>query len=749
MAKRTNSDALYGRQNEVEVGIGQGRAVIRVDAPAQTRLQIDLEATPASGAPVLRHRLVYGPPIARRVSLWQRLQALRVRPAFRLNEAVLLISLAFLVYLATRLIALQSYPIYFFTDEAVQTTLAADLVRDHFRAGGELLPAFFRNAYQYNLGTSVYLQVLPYLLFGKSILVTRGTSVLISLIAAVSLGLSMRNIFQSPYPWAAVLFLSITPAWFLHSRTAFETSVATSFYAGFFYTYLLYRTKNPRALYAAVVFGALVFYSYSPARMVILVTAVLLFLSDIRYHWQQREIVLRALGLVFLAALPFLRFQIIHPQENLRHLEVLNSYWIQNIPLKEKLGTYFSQYALGLDPFYWFLELNGDMARHVMTGYGHLLRASLPFAVIGLLVAIRRIRQAPYRAVLLSLLAAPAGGALVEIGITRVLIMVIPAAVISGLGLAAVLEWVRKRWRFSKNMVALPVFALMAGFNFWMVRDAVVNGPFWRTDYGLGGMQWGASEIFGKIQEMAEENPSQLISLSPSWANGTDTIAQFFFEDALPFRMESIDGYFDRKVPLDHNRVFIMIPEEYERVIQSPKFRNIKVDQILEYPNGQPGFYFVRLEYSAEIDAILAKESAERRILQEEEVVIQGASARVRYSSLDMGPIKNLFDGDLRTLVRTFEANPLKVEITFEQLRTITGLRARIGGTATRLTYRLLDEDGRLIAAGETSAAEAPDPRWLDIGIEAAPGCKRVLLEVRSIHDLEPAHVHLWEIELQ
>ena len=746
MTENLDSHPQVVPANEATVEVGGGRVHIRVKAPQQTQLRIDLEAASSTRTPVIQRSLGYGVPLAAGASFSRWFAVWRERVRTHWDTAAVLSGCALIVYLITRWIALPEYPIYFFSDEAVQTTLAADLIRDHLRAGGELLPALFKNAYQYNLGTSVYLQVVPYLMFGTSIWVTRGVSALVTLIAAFSLWLAMKKVFHSAYPWSAVLLLSITPAWFLHSRTAFETGVATAFYAGFFYTYLIYRTQKPQMLYGSVVFAALSFYSYSPARLVVLITSVLFFFSDLKYHWQQRKIVLGALGLVLLAALPFLRFEMNHPQENVRHLEVLNSYWIRDISLQEKLGIYFREYLHGLDPAYWYSALSGDMPRHVMKGYGHLLRATLPLGLIGLILVLSRIRQAPYRAVLLALLAAPSGGALVKIGITRVLILVIPAALISALGLAAVMGWVQKRWQLSRWKVGLPVFVLLAGFNFWMLRDALVNGPFWHTDYGLGGMQWGARQIFGEIREMTSKNPRIKISLSPSWANGTDAIAQFFFEAPMPFQMESIVGYFDQRRTLDGSRVFIMIPEEYEKVIHSLKFTNVQVDQIINYPNGQPGFYFVRLEYSEAFDAILAQESAQRRILQEAEVKIDGQPAMVKYSFLDMGTAGNLFDRNPLTLVRTFEANPLRLEITFDQPRTLSGIKARIGGTATIFSFRLVDSDGKVMYSDQQDVKETPDPRWLEFTFTPHQDCRQVFIEVKSTRDKEPAHVHLWEI---
>ena len=160
----------------------------------------------------------------------------------------ILFGLAILVYLSTRLIGLTQFPIYFFTDEAIQTIQAQDFIHNGFRNGDQdLFPTYFVNGNQYNLSLSVYMQVIPYLIFGKSEEVTRGTAVFSTLIAAICIGLILKNIFKVKYWWAGTLLLSIAPAWFLHSRTAFETALMVSMYSGFIYFYLrlpVYPPKN-------------------------------------------------------------------------------------------------------------------------------------------------------------------------------------------------------------------------------------------------------------------------------------------------------------------------------------------------------------------------------------------------------------------------------------------------------------------------------------------------------------------------
>ncbi|MBA4376560.1 MAG: hypothetical protein C0401_10375 [Anaerolinea sp.] len=661
-----------------------------------------------------------------------------------------LIAAALVVYLVSRFIGLSSYPIYFFTDEAVQTVLAADLVRDGFHSyTKELLPAFLVNGGQFNLGTSVYAQILPWLMFGKSIWVTRGTSVLITLLAALAVGLTMKNIVKSRYAFAAILLLSITPAWFLHSRTAFETAMAVSFYAAFLYTYLKYREGSPRHLIAAVVFGALGFYSYSPAQMVMAVTALGLLISDWRVHLKNWKMILIGAGVAALLAIPYIRFLILHPDENTRHLQILNSYWIQSIPFIKKLGIYFSEYLKLLNPFYWFIPNQIDLERHMMKNYGHLLRWSLPFFLLGLGIAIRKIKMPQNRVFLIALLAAPSGAALAGAGITRALFLVIPAVILTTIGLDQILTWLEK-WKTPRAILIAIIFLGLSTFNGFMVQDALVNGPLWYKNYGLAGQQYGANQVFSEIKQMVRANPHQKIFLSPSWSNGTDVLARFFFDDPLPFEMGSLDGFLYEKREISEDQVFILIPEEMELARTSGKFKNIQELDILPYPNGDPGFYIVTLQYADNIDEILLIEhNVRQQLLKTELTNVDGDQLIVQYPQLDMGNIEALFDGNYNTLARTFEANPMKLMITLENSITINQVAIRIGGTASTLEVQIVPADGSTPVTLQKIVTESNDFRDILFGLEKPLDVTEIRISILNTHDVEPAHVHVWEVSIK
>ncbi len=264
-----------------------------------------------------------------------------------------------------------------------------------------------------------------------------------------------------------------------------------------------------------------------------------------------------------------------------------------------------------------------------MKGYGYLLWATIPLLLIGLVVFIRKIRQSRCRSVLIALLAAPCGAALVAVGITRVLTLVIPAAILSAIGLSFLLRWIEK---LVKNNLTprLVVFVLLAGFNGYMVWDALVNGPLWFADYGINGMQYGATQIFDEVRQYLAVSPETHIILSPTWANGTDVLARFFFNDPAPFTLGSIQGFITERQPLDQHTLFVMTPDEFELAQSCGKFQDILVEKTIPYPDGEPGFYFVRLRYVDNIAAIFAAEEATRRIPQQADVLIDGQLAHVK-----------------------------------------------------------------------------------------------------------------------
>jgi hypothetical protein len=726
---------------------------LHADLPAGMQVRVSVEGRAADGSPLERKQVVLeGEGLSRQIELELAAQTgLRSRLArsWRTHGAIWLLVGALVVYLFTRLYALADYPIYFFTDEANQTLLADDFLRAGLKNEvGDFLPTYFKNVYQYNLSLSVYLQVLPAILFPRSIEITRGISALVTLLAPLWLGLALLRVYRSPAPWLGVLLLTITPAWFLHSRTAFECSLGVTFYAGMLYYYLRYRAGSSRAVYGAVLCAALAFYSYSPAEVVVAVTLILWGVSDLRFHWQKRGLLLRAAVLGLLCLLPYARFQLMHPTETFHHLTQLGSVFNLPVPWTEKLSLYFQQYLHGLSPVFWYAP-GQDIPRHIMGDFGNLLIFTFPLGIAAVGLAAWRWRRWEYRIPLLAVLAVPSGAALVGIGVTRTLFMVIPMALLTALVSGKLLAWATRRWHINLRFLSAELWIAMAGFAIFLLYSALTFGPTWSTDYGLGGMQYGARQVFGAAQRYADDHPGAQVYVASSWANGTDLIARFLLPDSSPVAIEGIDHWLEQKQPLNDGMLIILPPEELERAQKSAKFSLIQVVDTLPWPDGRVGFYMVHLRYVDNIDQIMAAEFEDQRSLQTASLTVGGGPLLVKYSRLDMGQITDIFDGDLKTLMRTMAANPLELQIEFASPRRMTGLWMQIGGEASTLDVSADVAGSDQPSQWHLQVDNSPTPRPVEVDFEGELDVLRLDIHLKNTDSGEPAHVHLWELTFQ
>jgi hypothetical protein len=665
--------------------------------------------------------------------------------------ALVLFGLGLAVYLFTRLYAIDRFPIYFFADEAIHSVLAQDLVdRDFKDVQGRAFPLYFEAAgNRWTPLLSVYVHVFTESIAGKSVVVNRATSSLVSLLAAVSVSLILGLVFKARYWWMGGLLLALAPAWFLHSRTGFETVMMSSFFACFLLCYLLYRTRNPRYLFAAVLFGAATFYTYSNGQMIMVAAGALLLLSDLRYHIKHWRTALLAGLLIVALAVPLIRFQKTQPASMTTHLRAISSYWFEAKPLTAKLEQFGKTYLYGLSPQYWFIPNEHDLERHRMKGYGNMALPFLPFFVTGVGLCLWRFRSAPHRDVLLALLATPAGASLVDVGITRVLVFTVPATILVGLGIEATLSFIHKRVPrpLPYTASAAALFVVLAGASLWMLRDALVNGPLWYGDYGLYGMQYGAEQLFQEgVPAVLAENPSNRVMLTSTWANGADTFIRFFLPTAQQPRVQmlSIDYYMDDRRPIDNNTVLVMTPAEYQKAVSSGKFSRVDVERVLPYPDGSPGFYFARIEYSPNFEAILIPEREARVRPIEEPFVLDGQPVTIIHSPFDAGQLADVFDGDVFTLARGMAANPLIFDITFSEPRPVSKLVADFGSMDFVLHASLFAEpEGDSVYYREEYRDRPPDPHIEMPFVGAPEKVARIRLEIEQLDPPKDVHIHV------
>jgi hypothetical protein len=612
------------------------------------------------------------------------------------------------------------------------------------------LPTYFTIEGWVN-STSVYVQVLPFMIFGKSVVATRLVSAFITLLGALAASLLLRDVFKLKYYWAGIFLIVTTPAWFLHARTAFEYVEVGSFYSIFLYFYSRYRAGQLRSLYWAIIAGALTFYTHGLGQILMGVSGLALFIVDFRYHIhpERRKTVLNGLLLGAILLLPFIRYYIAHPGESVAQVKRRGSYWVNdNLSFVQKLGQFFSQYAYGLTPNYWYFSNSVDLNRHIMFNYGNGLLATLPLVIVGLVQTLKNIGKAHYRIVLIALLVSPIPASVVAIGMPRMVWMTLPLALLGAIGLAAILGWFEARWRIPTNWIASGLFILLAGFSFFMLRDALVNGPTWFQDYSLYGMQYGAKQVFQDVVRAGlEKDPSRRYIVSPSWANGTEQFVAFFIPPALQPRV-SMGQPIDFINALKSNKEdlhFVATADEYNRLVESSQFKDIKVEQTLNFPNNKPGFYVITLKVADNIEQIIAAEQESERKPIEESMNLNGQNVRIIHSPLGSGRLDDIFDDNPDSLARVLLANPFTFDLYPTQAIDTHSVTIQTGSlpnfTVTISLYAPGSDEPTIYT--QTYKDLPPDP-LVNINFDKGPAKSgRIYIEIKDNNSGNSSQIHV------
>jgi hypothetical protein len=284
-----------------------------------------------------------------------------------------------------------------------------------------------------------------------------------------------------------------------------------------------------------------------------------------------------------------------------------------------------------------------------------------------------------------------------------------------------------------------------------MLRTALVDGPTWSSNYGLYGMQYGAEQVFTAVAEELAKSPDTHVLVSPSWANNANVYLYFFLDSEQQKRAEigHISSYLDVKGQLTPDKLFVMAPEEYAQARASSKLIVSPPERILPYPDGRPGFYFVRMRYVDNVDAIFAAEREARQILQVGKVTIDGQEVQVRYSRLDIGRIVDIFDHNLTTLMRGLEANPLVIELTFPQPRSISSLNIAVAKMDFSVKVEVTPPNGTSPRSFTQTWRDIPGEPQVDFPLAGGPyQVSRLRIEIMDLNRQDEVHVHVREITL-
>ncbi|MHB8856305.1 MAG: hypothetical protein ACYC6K_06775 [Bellilinea sp.] len=667
-----------------------------------------------------------------------------------LRSGRLYAGIGLLLAAAVLLIGLTRFPAQVTPDEVYPSLRAVELIRNGFEGeDGALLPAFLRGGTPYELGTGVYLQVLPQLFRPNTLTWIRACNVLLGLLAGLLMAAWLRFGLRLRYSWVLLPLLAGTPAWFYFSRTGLDIMLAASLLLAALSCYGFYRSGRLGFIYGAVTLAMLAFYAEPAARLAVPTTVLLLTLLDWQYHRSHWRLMRRAQILTAALCLPLIIFLLRHPDGMLQELAASGSYLVSNISNWQKVGQFFLALLNTVDPIAWLAVDPNLPVVDRMGPYPPFPLLLALFTIWGGWLAVQRLHRPEYRLLWIGLLSAGVGAAPFGGKLPQILPAAPLLAAFAVIGLHAALDWLAQRWRKMPGWLPAPALLLAAGGgSLILLFSALTGSRNWLQDYGREGLQFGAAQVYGAAQAYADSHPQRKVLVWSEWSNDPDALRRFF----APYHLERIqNGFLDpflyRRDPAIGQYAFLLPADLYTQIQTSGKF-DIGTIKSIPYPNGRPAFALVELAYTPQFEQILAQESAERRALVTGEVKLGNDPVTVRYPALDIGVPGNLFDGSRVSLVRTAAANPLVVELIFPQPRRLQGVLLLLGAEPIKVTAILNPEDGgkRLVYSLQTKASDTMKEAQVDF--DGAHLVSSLRLEVLDEEAGEPAHVHLWEIQL-
>lgn len=564
--------------------------------------------------------------------------------------------------------AIDSYPIYFFCDEALHVVEAQKLLDTGTDRFGKAWPVFLEAFGMHELSLSVYLQMPFNYLFGFNEIAPRIRSGFCSVLLGIFLSLLTRPLTRIRVWWLWPLALVISSFWYLHSRTGFQLSLAGLCYGVFIISYLCWRerTSNWHCLAIAAVAAALGCYSYTATRGWVFCTTVLFLLLDWRLLLKSRKEVIKGVSPGILFMIPFAAVMIAHPDWLLARYHNLANSWQLHAASESWIENTYNL----LSPGFWFgreLQLTFDGGeRHRVAGLAYFPTALMPFFGIGFVISLLKRSVFPRFHIAAIALSGVFPAVTLEINPLRCLPVWFAIVILIFEGTNWVLEKCIQFSSILKEAGGGLVLAFFALISVYQHAWAVVSSPSYVTDYDGGGLQFGALEL-GQWMKENSIHPSRVrlgldIYLQPHITTavvaGTDFGAYRYL---VPGSLCSSDV---AETDLADRSALWVTRLRSDKLIEPGCPVTAVVRKIISTPTGIPSLYVYSLEAGSSLKEYLDQKKFERRNLRDSVGEIEGIPVNVRHNESNLGSIAEIFDGKQQTLMRTRGVNPAVLEIT-------------------------------------------------------------------------------------
>lgn len=443
----------------------------------------------------------------------------------------MLLSIAILVSIVTRLYKLGEAPAGFYVDEAGQGYSAYSLLKTGKDEFGKTLPIVFRSLTDFKTPVYVYLIVPLIPLFDLTPFTVRFPSFLFSILTIPILFYLIRELLEKSGPESSnmenflpvisILLLSISPWHILFGRTNFECNVALFFFLSgvlFFYKSL----KNPKLLILSAILFAIAIPAYHSQRIITPLTLTFLFFRYRKklFSTTHKKYLTRGLIVGILILLPTLLISLtpgflarasgLNIFSHARQMPdgfisnylgilgpLINGSWF--LSTREFFSLYFSYFS----PRYMFIL--GDYGpRSSFPELSTFFMWQFPFYLWGLWVLFKskKLKELKFFTILMLLISPiPASVTRDPYTTIRALPLVIPQLIVVSLGLVDIYLRIKS---FRLKIVSVVIFIMLFVYSMFKLHSSVIIlNEFYRARY----WDWGIEEIVKEINNFDKEIP--------------------------------------------------------------------------------------------------------------------------------------------------------------------------------------------------------------------------------------------------
>lgn len=394
-----------------------------------------------------------------------------------MNSKLLLIGIIAL-FLLTRLYKITEIPASLYWDEASIGFNAYSVILTGKDEWGDFLPLHFRAFGEFKLPIYIYTVALFEKLFGLNEFAVRFPATLFSLGSVIlTYLLTFKILNKKSVALFAAFFMTVSPWFFIFSRTGYEATAGLMFFLLGIYLFLSSFKKNWLLIFSVISF-ILSIYSYNAFRVIV---PFVLLGVPIVYHTKKTLLIVCLSMVIFITGfIPVIR----QMQSN----DGINRWQAVSIFNNEKVGqellvNFSRNYLSNFNPE--FLFISGDKnLRSQQGGFGQLYWVELPLLIAGLIFILVKRKMIYYLPLLVVLLAPTPAAITKESPHALRGITVVPfISIISALGISFLIEKFKKRLVLKvAAVVFFLVFFLNYFYNFISFYPAI-SATDWQYGY--------------------------------------------------------------------------------------------------------------------------------------------------------------------------------------------------------------------------------------------------------------------------